>query len=159
MAKAQGWLAAGVLLAVVLTGCAGGGAEPEATASGEATPIDGTYRWSTTEEQAIGTAAEEGIGELYSPDSLPAVPNTFTLELDRGEWTWQGIKTKAVDRGLYTVDGDTLEITWLQPRTGWTLTFEYTADPDGTLHMRSIGEMEEPVNEFVWTHNPWVKIG
>jgi hypothetical protein len=160
---------AGIAVALLVTACASTSGEPGSASSaagpttsassvaGVATAIDGVYRWSTTEEQAIGTAAEEGIGMVWPDDAIASVPNTFTMTLDHGSFTWEGTATPQVDTGAYTVEGDTLELAWDPPMT-WVLTFTYAADDDGTLHLTPKRGVD-PVNEFVFTLNPWTKIG
>jgi hypothetical protein len=164
--RRQTFAVAGLLL--LLTGCGATDGAPVGTSSGEATaptsasrdatPLDGTYRWSTTEEQAIGTAAEDAIGTDWGEEAIASVPNTFTLVLDQGEWAWSGTATKQVDRGTYSVDGDRFEMTWVDPPIPWTLHFTYTKDADGTLHMTPAEQFDEPVNEFIFTYNAWVRV-
>lgn len=150
-------------VALALGGCAADASPPDTatpSASGTASSIDGIYRWSTTNEQAVGTPAQKEIGAEFPPDGFPAVPNTFTMTLDRGQWAWQGTATPAIDRGTYTVQGDIFEMKWAEPPIPWTLRMSFVADASGSLTMTPVaGFSEEPVNEFVFTHNPWTRIG
>ena len=55
--------------------------------------------------------------------------------------------------GTYTVEGDQVVFDW----DGSLLTFTFTVDADGSLHLEPQPPMD-PGDQFIWTTNPWTKI-
>ena len=73
--------------------------------AGKATPIDGTYRVTTTAKEGIAAGA---------PDSPPENYGTLTATFDRGHFeirTENGPATHGFISGTYTLRGDVLEWT------------------------------------------------
>lgn len=140
---------AGTLGALALvTGC-GSTPEPKPTPSA-ATPLSGVYRWTLTKDDA----RRYGSVRDKTPDGLAGYPNTITMTLKDGRWTFEEL-TDLAD-GTYTVTGDRVAFTW--PRETLVLTFSYTADPNGDLHLKSVPPMDVG-DRFVWSTRPWTKIG
>ncbi len=57
--------------------------------------------------------------------------------------------------GSYTVDGDQIAFDW--QTEGYTQTYTYSVDDDGSLHL----DPQPPINpgdQSVWATNPWDKI-
>ncbi len=132
-----------------------GATGPDSTAAQISKPLDGTYRWTITSEDALanGTPGDRNSANLATfPWIFTFTMNDGTMELkhrdSEGDW---------VDgRGTYSVDGDRITLNWqgaLAPQA-----FDLSVDDDGTLHLRPVLPMD-PGDQFVMTTNPWAKIG
>ncbi len=94
--------------------------------------------------------------ERQAPQVLATYPSTFTMTM--GDGTWH-LRHRAVDGdwddggGSYTVEGDQVVFDW----HGSLLTFTFTVDADGSLHLEPQPPMD-PGDQFIWTTNPWTKI-
>jgi hypothetical protein len=125
---------------------------PPATVAPAPTPLDGTYGWTITEEDALahGTPGDK------EPESSALLPSTFTVTMDDGAWDIR-YRDSGGDHdeggGTYTVEGDQVVFDW----HGTLLAFTFTVDDDGTLHL----EPQPPMNagdQFIWTTKPWERI-
>jgi hypothetical protein len=130
------------------TGCNGNPPSPlpEAT-SGKHSPIDGTYRWTLTPDDARrnGTASD-------NPSNLPA---TQTLRLDSGVWSMRESNTKDTGSGRFVVASNYVEFTW--PSNFQVLRFTYSKAADGSLQLRAIPPMDVG-DQFVWTTEPLTRV-
>ena len=154
------------LTALLLAGCsaaaagAGGAAPTTSSASIRDRALDGIYRWSTTIDQTKGTA--EGAEFDHPTDtSLVVAPDTFTLTLQDGQWSMITTATPRHDGGTYTADGTALVMEWtiLPPGEGpLHMEYDYTVGEDGTVTLVPTG-VTDPVDVFVYSANPWTKIG
>jgi hypothetical protein len=114
---------------VVPAGCA----HSAATGKGvERSPaiLNGTYRWRFTGQVGVSTAT-----------------------LRDGQWLFPGPDH---DMGTYRIIGQRLIFNW--PRVGGVLTFNFSRDPDGTIHLTPVLPMD-PGDQQVWASSPWRRIG
>jgi TRAP-type C4-dicarboxylate transport system substrate-binding protein len=129
---------------------AAGSALPSDASVGTATAaLNGTYRWTITEEDAM---AEAGDSDEFT-DQVETMPWVTTVTLDDGIWTWPG--ECDTDDCTFTVDGDRIVFDW--PKAGARLEFTFTVDDDGSLHLRPAVLMN-PGDRFVWSTKAWEKI-
>jgi len=118
--------------------------------------LDGTYRWTLTAADAV----QHGTPSDGTPAALATYPWVFTITIHNGRW---GLHHEEAD-GAYvdcdspgctlTVEGDTLHF----KRNGTPLTFTYTQDANGTLHLTGISPIEDGDN-YVFSTEPWERIG
>jgi hypothetical protein len=101
-------------------------------ARARATSIDGTYRSTPTTGRA------------------PAAVVTWTLRA--GVWTSTGAER---NMGTYTVRGRRVAFDW--PRVGAVLTFDFTRDPDGTLHLNPVPPIAAE-DARLWAGAPWRRL-
>ena len=118
------------------------------------TPLDGTYGWTITAEDAMA----HGLPGDKKPENLVTFPWVFTMTMNAGTWE---LRHRDADGesddggGSYTVDGDQIAFDW--QTEGYTQTYTYSVDDDGSLHL----DPQPPINpgdQFVWATNPWEKI-
>jgi TRAP-type C4-dicarboxylate transport system substrate-binding protein len=125
-------------------------AAPQAAGS----DLDGTYRWTMTKQDALASKTED-----KSPEHLAAFPWPFTMTLKDGTWTLfhrENGQPFTDGRATYTFSGDRISFMW--PQEGTVLTFTFSVDGKGNLHLRPV----EPMNagdQFVWATHVWTKIG
>ena len=119
-----------------------------------ATPIDGTYQWTITSDDALahGTPGDK------TPENLATFPWDFTITMNAGTLQLKhhdsgGDQDDGV--GKYSVEGDHLVFVWLGVSAPET--FTYSVDPDGTLHLVPQLPMDTG-DQFVMTTNPWEKV-
>ena len=117
-----------------------------------ASPLDGTYRWTITAADALahGTPGDK------TPESQATFPSVFSMTMNGGHWTLKlrdASGSGEEDTGIYTVEGEKVNFHW----NGNVLSFAYTIDSDGTLHLAAQDPMD-PGDKFVWSTNPWTKI-
>jgi TRAP-type transport system periplasmic protein len=144
---------AGAPLAIP-AGCTGvAPAAPAAAQQQTPGDLNGTYRWTITKQDAFASKTED-----KSPEHLATFPWMFTMTLDNGTWTLSHREAGQVftdGADTYTFEGDRLSFTW--PQEGTVLTFTFSVDDKGNLHLRPV----EPMNagdQFVWATHPWTKI-
>ena len=125
------------------TGCTGKAPEPPAQRPGTMpAALNGTYRYVLTKEDA-----RKG-GEA----NLDEYPSVVTATLKDGH----------MDNGpgepgtTYTVNGD--RITFDVPAWGSRLTFIFSVDGKGNLHLTPVPPMDKG-DQFVWSRKVWTKIG
>jgi TRAP-type C4-dicarboxylate transport system substrate-binding protein len=123
-------------------GCTGKAPERPAQRPGTMpASLNGTYRYILTKEDA-----RKG-GEA----NLDEYPSVVTVTLKDGH----------MDNGpgepgtTYTVDGD--RITFDVPAWGYPLTFTFSADGKGNLHLTPVPPMDKG-DQFVWSTKVWTKI-
>jgi TRAP-type C4-dicarboxylate transport system substrate-binding protein len=107
---------------------------PRPAPAGRGTPrppseLNGTYRW-----------------------QLKAGVTTMTLR----DGKWQNGQGAEADRGTYTVTANRISFVW--PAVNSVLTFTYSADHDGTLHLTPLPSVERG-DRHVWSSQPWRRIG
>jgi TRAP-type transport system periplasmic protein len=115
--------------------------------------LSGIYRWTITKDDALthGTPSDK------TPEVLATFPTTFTVTLTDKTWsmTWRGGGVvKEEGGGSYTVNGDQVMFNW----DASVLTFSFTVDADGTMHLTSQPSML-PGDQFIWATKPWEKVG
>lgn len=114
--------------------------------------LNGTYRWTITKQDALASPTED-----KSPEHLAAFPWILTATLKDGTWTLShtGGEVQIDTPGdSYSVQGDRITFDW----TGvGILTFTYTLDEHGNLHLKPVPPMA-PGNVFVWTTHPWTRL-
>jgi TRAP-type transport system periplasmic protein len=125
-------------------GCTGKAPEQSAASTGTApADLNGTYRWTITREEA-----RKG-GE---PDWQEGYPMVATAILKDGH----------MDQGpggpgtTYAVAGD--RITFDVPDFGYSLTFIFSVDGKGNIHLTPVPPMDKG-DQFVWSRKVWTKIG
>ena len=124
-------------------GCTGKAPEQPADLSGTA-PVDlnGTYRYVLTKEDARKVGDPE-VSEF---------PSVITVKLQDGQ----------VDGGCfgqgatYSVTGD--RITFDTPQYGYSMTFTFSADGEGNLHLTPVPPMDKG-DAFQCSYKAWTKIG
>ena len=111
--------------------------------------LNGTYRWTLTKQDGSTTTPDVNSEMKY--------PSTFTATLRDGTWTMAhtGAEVQTDNAGdTYTVQGNTIKFHW----SNYFLTFTYTVDGKGNLHLTAVPPAD-PGDTFVWTTHPWMKIG
>jgi TRAP-type C4-dicarboxylate transport system substrate-binding protein len=124
-------------------GCTGKAPKQPVEQSGTApTALNGTYRYVLTKEDA-----RKG-GE---PD-LSEYPSVVTATLKDGHMD----KGPGEPGTTYAVVGD--RITFDVPAWGYSLTFTFTVDGKGNLHLTPVPPIDKG-DQFVWSTKVWTKIG
>ncbi|MDQ3689195.1 MAG: hypothetical protein M3406_04010 [Chloroflexota bacterium] len=139
------------VMAALATGCATGAAPstesvrssaPVAAATpAPSTDLNGTYRWTLTQEDA------DKVG-----DRDTGYPSTNTITLQDGEL--EGGCFGAAG-GTYEVAGD--QITFYSREYDDDATVTFTLDEDGSLHLTPVQPMD-PGDAFQCFSKPWTKI-
>jgi len=156
-----------VLLTLVVVGSGCGDAQPEPAGGGSAaspaattgqpatTALDGTYRWTLTDDDALA----HGTTNDQTPEALALFPTLHTMTLADGRWTL-AIRTDTGEAesytGTYAVDEERLTFTW--PMQDAVLTWGYTVGDAGAITLAPVGAADAG-DTFVWTTQPWTKIG
>ena len=124
-------------------GCTGKAPEQPAASTGTApADLNGTYRYLLTKEDARKVGDPE----------VDQFPHVNTVKLRDGK----------VDGGCfgqdatYSVTGD--QITFDTPEYGYTMTFTFSVDGKGNLHLTSAPSMDKG-DAFECSYKPWTKIG
>jgi hypothetical protein len=108
--------------------------------------LDGTYRWTLTQEDAEAA----GDGEADVPGRYPQT-NTVVLkdgELEGGCFGAAG--------GTYEIEGDQITFHSTEYDVGSTVTF--SVDAQGNLHLTPVPPID-PGDAFQCFSKPWTKIG
>ncbi|HEY7625664.1 MAG TPA: hypothetical protein VH761_01300 [Ilumatobacteraceae bacterium] len=121
-------------------------ADPAATAG----PLDGTYTWTITKDDARA----HGTPEMQTTEGLAFFPSTFTLTIDHGTWNVSETSSTDTGHGTVTATADHAEFHWDLD----TFTFDIARDADGTLHLTPIDGLR-PDDVFIWTVEPWTPVG
>jgi TRAP-type transport system periplasmic protein len=144
---------AGAPLAIP-AGCTGPAPVAPAAAQQQAlADLNGTYRWTITKQDALASKTED-----TSPEHLAELPWTFTMTLKDGTWTLfhlENGKPWTDGPATYTLKGDRILFAW-PPGSG--LTFIFSVDGKGNLHLRPVEPMDAG-DQFVWATHVWTKIG
>lgn len=92
--------------------------------------LNGTYRWQFSGQTGVSTAT-----------------------LRDGRWLFAGPDH---DTGTYRIIGRRLIFDW--PRVGSVLTFTFSRDSDGRIHLTPVLPMDSG-DQQVWASSPWTRIG
>lgn len=150
-------IAAGTGL-VVPTDCTGvAPGRPDATGGSAPEALNGTYRWTLTTEDVLASPTED-----KSAGHLATFPWIFTMTLQDGTWslthTGAGQPFSDAPGDPFSVAGDQISFVWPEGGgPGYTITFTFSVDDQGGLHLRPVEPMN-PGEVFVWTTHPWTKI-
>jgi hypothetical protein len=104
--------------------------------------LNGTYRYVLTKEDARK-------GGETNPDEYPTVT---TVRLKNGQME----EGPGGPGTTYLVNDD--QITFYVPAWGYSLTFTFSVDGMGDLHLTSVLPMDRG-DQFVWSTKVWTKIG
>ena len=123
-------------------GCTGKApAQPAASHGTAPADLNGTYRYVLTKEDA-----RKG-GEA----NLDEYPNVTTVKLKDGH-----MEDGPGEPGTtYAVEGD--RITFDVPAWGYSLTFTFSVDNNGNLHLTPVPPMDKG-DQFVWSTKVWTKV-
>ena len=108
--------------------------------------LNGTYRWVLTRKGA------EAFGYPAGND-LPIVNE---IVLRDGTWETPRSESAPPDAGTYSIVANRLRLDW--PTFGYSGSFTFRRDPDGTLHLTAILPMDRG-DQWVWSGGPWRRIG
>ena len=120
--------------------------QPAADPAETAGPLDGTYTWTITEDDALA----HGTPDDRTPEGLSFFPNTFTVTIDHGTWSMSETSTTDTGHGTVEATADHAVFHWDLD----TFTFDIARDADGTLHLTPV-EGLHPGDVFIWTTEPW----
>jgi hypothetical protein len=154
--------------ALVVTACSSSAAVPKVTdtATGITSPgspalatspmpsamaasaLNGIYRWTLTKADALA----HGLPQDKTPEALAQFPTIANRTLKDGTWT--GDPDPNGNGGTYSVNGNRVTFFW----GCCVLTFTFSRDADGTLHLTPVLPMD-PGDAWVWSTEPWIKIG
>ena len=124
------------------------GRQPSARAPARSPSIlNGTYRWVLTEKGA------KAFPYPAKPGDLPIVNE---IVLRDGTWQTPRSRTDPPDTGTYWITGNRLTLDW--PSFGYSGTFRFRRDADGTLRLKGVRPMDRG-DEWVWSGAPWHRIG
>jgi hypothetical protein len=123
------------------------------TAGGQNTAeLDGVYRWTLTEEDAVASGTQPTTDE-----NLATFPWVMTLTLDEGKWDLtvrsEGEESLEATDEQFDVAGDHITFNW----EGAQLEFMLSVDAEGNLELTPVEPMEAG-DQFVWSTYPLVKI-
>jgi TRAP-type C4-dicarboxylate transport system substrate-binding protein len=130
-------------------GCTGRAPGQQVSAPTTSAKLNGTYRWTMTAHDGTTTTPDVNSGIKF--------PSTFTVTLKDGTWTMAhtGAEVETDNPGdTYSVRGNIIKFHW----TNYFLTFTYTVDGQGNIHLTAVPPAD-PGDTFVWTTHPWMKIG
>ncbi len=133
--------------------CTGLARRPTPALDAQVTTLNGTYRWTITEEDALahGTPADN------TPENLATFPWVLTMKVNDGTWTLsvrsEGEDSQQATEEPFTVSGDQITFQW----GGGELKFTFSVDGEGNLHLVPVEPMA-PGDQFVWATHPWTKI-
>jgi TRAP-type transport system periplasmic protein len=153
----KGATAAGTGL-VVPTGCIGvAPGQPGEARGSPSTTLNGTYRWTITADDVLASPTQD-----KSAENLAVFPWIFTMTLQDGTWSFThteaGQPLTDASGDPFSVAGDRISFVWPEGGgPGYTLTFTFSVDDQGGLHLRPVEPMN-PGDVFVWTTHPWTKI-
>jgi hypothetical protein len=124
-------------------GCTGKAPQQPAASAGTApADLNGTYRYLLTKEDARKAGDPE----------LDAFPQVTTVKLQDGR-----VEGGCFGQGAtYSVAGD--QITFDTPEYGYTMTFTFSVDGKGNLHLTPVPSMEKG-DAFQCSYKPWTRIG
>ena len=118
-----------------LAGVHFGGRSAQAAPVDQATALDGTYKWTLTRQDAL----THGTADDRSAEGLANYPVTFTAVMEKGSWTMSDtISDTDDDKGTFTVSGNRVDF----HESGFVLSFTFTTDADGTLHLTAVPPMD-----------------
>jgi TRAP-type C4-dicarboxylate transport system substrate-binding protein len=142
---------------VIPADCTGSAAAPLEPALDEApsavdVALNGVYRWTMTEEDAVASGTE-----LTTPEALATYPWVMTLTLDDGTWALV-VRSEGMDKldatdEEFEVAGDRITFNW----DGAQLVFTFSVDAEGNLELTPVEPMPAG-DQFVWSTHPLAKI-
>jgi hypothetical protein len=124
------------------------GRSPQTAPEAVTTALDGTYTWTLTKQDALA----HGTADDKTPESLANYPITFTVVLDKGGWHMSDSMNPDEGKGAFAVTGNRIDFHW----SGSVLSFTFTTDADGALHLTAIPPMVAG-DQFVMTTKAWTK--
>ena len=130
-------------------GCTGRAPGQPASGTTATSKLNGIYRWTMT--------AHDGTTTTPDVNSEMKYPSTFTATLRDGRWTLRhsGAEVMTDNPGdTYSLQGNRIRFHW---GDGF-LTFTYSVDGQGNLHLTAVPPVH-PDDNFVFTTHPWTKIG
>jgi TRAP-type C4-dicarboxylate transport system substrate-binding protein len=147
--------ATGLAVPADCTGVAPG--QPSETGGPAPKSLNGIYRWTLTAEDALASPTED-----KSAEHLATFPWVLTMTLQDGTWNFKhteaGQPMTDASRDKFSVAGDQISFVWPEGGgPGYTITFTFSVDDQGGLHLRPVEPMN-PGDVFVWTTHPWTKI-
>jgi TRAP-type C4-dicarboxylate transport system substrate-binding protein len=124
-------------------GCTGKAPEQSAASAGTApADLNGTYRYLLTKEDARRVGDPE----------VDQFPHVNTVKLRDGK-----VEGGCFGQGAtYSVTGD--QITFDTPEDGYTMTFTFSVDGKGNLHLTPTPSVDKG-GAFECSYKPWIKIG
>jgi TRAP-type C4-dicarboxylate transport system substrate-binding protein len=124
-------------------GCTGKAPEQSAASAGTApADLNGTYRYLLTKEDARKVGDPE----------VDQFPHVNTVKLRDGK-----VEGGCFGQGAtYSVTGD--QITFNTPEDGYTMTFTFSVDGKGNLHLTPTPSVDKG-GAFECSYKPWIKIG
>ena len=125
---------------------------PRAAVGSKRSPnvLNGTYRWVLTAEGA------EAFGYPANAPGNDHYPAVNEIVLRDGTWETPRSRTDPADSGTYSIAGNRLTFDW--PSFGYSGTFTFRRDPDGTLHLTAVLPMDRG-DQWVWSGAPWHRVG
>jgi hypothetical protein len=111
------------------------------------TPLDGTYTWTITKDDALSASKN-------SPD-LALLPSVFTMTMSMGTWHLVHNDTDGFHDeggGSYAVRESEVAFKW----QGQTLTFVFALDATGAVRLVAKLPMD-PGDAFFWATKPWTR--
>ena len=127
-----------------------------APSDASAAALNGTYRWTSTEEDARAN----GDARLVGAEILPWYPMIGTMTLQDGTWEllWRGANgAQATDGpGTYSIDGDRIVLSNPEEPHG-SLAFTFATDDEGNVELEPLPPMQEDA-KFVFAHYAWERI-
>jgi hypothetical protein len=125
------------------------GRSPQAAPEAVASALDGTYGWTLTRQDALA----HGTADDKSAEGLANYPVTFTVVLEKGSWTMSDTISDTDDgEGTFTVSGSRIDL----HESGSVLSFTFTTDADGTLHLTAVPPMD-PQSQYLLTTEAWTR--
>jgi hypothetical protein len=117
-----------------------------------AVALNGVYRWTVTEEDAVASGTEP-----TTPEHLATFPWVMTLTLDEGTWALtvrsEGEDSLEATDEEFEVSGDRIKFHW----EGAQLEFTFSVDSEGNLELTPVEPMPAG-DQFVWSTYPLTKI-
>jgi len=111
--------------------------------------LNGTYHWRLTRSAALafGPPVSTGVSQSQFPivDAV-VLRDGRAVTIDGNPRLY----------GSYAIRGD--HVTFLWAAFGYPLSFRFTSDPNGTLHLKAVRPMDRG-DEFVWSGSPWRRVG
>jgi TRAP-type C4-dicarboxylate transport system substrate-binding protein len=147
--------ATGVVVPADCSGVAPG--QPGETGGAAPKYLNGIYRWTLTGEDVLASPTED-----KSAGHLATFPWVLTMTLQDGTWSFThteaGQPMTDASHDKFSVAGDRISFHWPEGGgPGYTITFTFSVDDQGGLHLRPVPPMN-PGEVFVWTTHPWTKI-
>jgi len=99
------------------------------------------------------SALAHGTSDDKSPEGLANYPVTFTAVMRKGNWSMSDTIIDTDDgQGTFTVSGNRVDF----HESGSVLSFTFTTDADGALHLTAVPPMD-PQLQYILTTKAWTK--